>query len=213
MSPPVLTYAAPVLDPFSAVITAIKNLTLPKCKGSTLQSYATGQCANDNITINSATTLTVSGVYFFSGGLSLGGNGSLATGPGVSATIIVLPVSGKNAALKMAGGSTFNITAPVAAPSGSAIPTALGSVASKLANMAIFDPETSPQITGNATMSGSGVFYLPNAALNYQGSPSSTSTCTEVLAASIQFSGTPNFDNSGCPNSIKLTSQRVLLVQ
>jgi hypothetical protein len=210
----VVTYAPPVLDPFSALTSAIKNLNLPKCSGSTLQPYATGNCANDNQTINSATTLTVSGVYFFSGGLSLGGNGSLTTGPGVSATIIVLPVSGNKAALKMAGGSTFNITAPTTAPSASALPSALSSVASLLADMAIFDPETSPQITGNATMIGSGVFYLPNAALNYQGNPSSaSSTCTEVIAASIQFSGTPNFDNTGCPSNITLKSQVVVLVQ
>ena len=57
-------------------------------------------------------------------------------------------------------------------------------------------------------MGGSGVFYLPNAnPLNFQGNPTaSVSTCTEVIAASIQFSGTPNFDNSGCSNNIKLKS-------
>lgn len=227
----VSTFAAPVINPFTALTGAITGLTLPKCSGSTLKPYATGSCANDNITINSATSITDSGVYFFSGGLSLGGNGSLRTCTGaandpdpvcitpiqlakgqITATIIVLPVSGKTS-LKMAGGSSFNITAPKTAPS--ALPSQLASVANLLSNMALFDPEASPQITGTSTMAGSGVFYLPNAnPLNFQGDPTSAgSTCTEVIAASIKFSGTPNFDNSGCPESIKLKSQYVRLVQ
>jgi hypothetical protein len=80
--------------------------------------------------------------------------------------------------------------------------------------MAIFDTETSPKITGNAFFIGSGVFYLPNASLNYQGtSTGSVSTCTELIAASITLSGTSSFDNSGCPTPIKLTSQIVALVK
>jgi Flp pilus assembly protein TadG len=204
------TYVPPVIDPFSALASAITNLTLPKCSGSGLTAYsATNQCANDNKTINSATPITVSGVYFFSGNLKMGGNGSLATAPGVSATIILVP----GASLTMAGGSSFNITAPTAAPS--ALPSQLQSVSSFLANMAIFDTETSPKIAGGATMGGTGVFYLPNAnPLNFQGnSTSSGSNCTEVIAASINFSGTPNFDNSGCADNIKLKSQIVMLVQ
>jgi hypothetical protein len=212
----VTTYAPPVIDPFSRLTSAITNppLTLPPCGGSGLQPYSPsspGNCANNNRTINSATPITVSGVYFFSGKLDLGGNGSLTTASGVSATIILLP----GATLKMAGGSSINITAPKTAPSASALPGQLGAVAKYLANMAIFDTETSPKIAGNAEMIGSGVFYLPNAnPLNYQGSSTSTSsTCTEVIAASINFSGTPNFDNSGCPDDIKLKSQVVVLVQ
>jgi hypothetical protein len=214
VSPPVITYAPRVIDPFSALnsaMTSPSNLTLTPCGGSTLKPYSTGQCANNNVTINSATSITVSGIYFFSGALKLAGNGSLTTAAGVSATIILLP----NATLSMTGNNSINITAPTTAPSASALPGQLGSVANLLASMAIFDPEQSPKIGGTATMGGSGVFYLPNAnPLNYQGnSTSSISTCTEVIAASIKFSGTPNFDNSGCSDNIKLKSQIVVLVQ
>jgi hypothetical protein len=224
VSPPVNTYAPPTTNPFSALTNALTTpslLTLTPC-GATLTPYtASSQCANDNQTINDATAglLTVSGVYFFSGGLTLGGNGSLTTAAGVSATIIVLPVfdnkGNQQTALKMAGGSTFNITAPTTAPSASALPGQLASVASLLSNMALFDPETSPQVTGGATMAGSGVFYLPNAnPLNWQGSSTGqVSTCTEIIAASIQFSGTPNLNNAGCPPTILLQNQVVALVQ
>lgn len=234
----VSTYNPPVIDPFSALTTAISGLTLTLC-GSTLQPYATtglgpGHCANNNKNITSPTSLTESGVYFFSGGLSLTGGASLRTCTGVvndpdpvcttsaqlakgkiTATIIVLPVSGNKTSLKMAGNSSFNITAPTTAPSASAIPSQLASVANLLSNMALFDPETSPQTTGTSTMGGSGVFYLPNAdPLNWQGtSTGQVSTCTEVIAKSVNLSGTANFNNSGCDPSILLVSQIVLLVQ
>src|SRR5262249_51395544 len=144
----VTTYAPPVIDPFSALKDAIKNLTLSPCPPGGLTSYATGQCANNNQTINSATPITVSGVYFFSGNLNLGGNGSLTTASGVSATIILVP----GATLKMAGGSSINITAPTTAPTTLDLPNQLVPVANYLANMAIFDTETSPQITGTSEM-------------------------------------------------------------
>jgi hypothetical protein len=219
----VLTYAPPVIDPFSALLSAITGLTLTSCpKNGPLLPYATGQCANNNQTISKPQPITQSGIYFFSGTLKLTGNGNLFTctvgavgcsgvTQNVSATIILLP--GTN--LSMTGTSSINITAPTTTPSASALPGQLASVAKFLANMAIFDTETSPKIGGTSNMGGSGVFYLPNAnPLNYQGtSTSSVSTCTEVIAASIQFSGTPNFDNSGCSDNIKLKSQLVVLVQ
>jgi Putative Tad-like Flp pilus-assembly len=223
----VSTFTPTVIDPFSPLTSAISGLTLTAC--GSLMPYVTGQCANNNQTFNSVTSLTASGVYFFSGGLSLGGNGGLRTCTGsgdpdpacagkgiVTATIIVLPLSNGKTALKMAGGSVFNITAPTTAPSApSDIPSQLASVAKYLKNMALFDPETSPQTTGNSLLSGSGVFYLPNAnPLTWQGtSTGQVSTCTEVIAASITLSGTPSFDNSGCDPSILLLSQVVVLVQ
>lgn len=208
----VLTYAPPVIDPFSALTSAMTGLTMPPCsfpKKTTpsYQSYASGQCAN-SASINGP--ITSDGVYFFSG-ITLTGGNSITTAQGVSATIILLP----GTSLSMTGNSSINITAPTTAPSASALPGQLASVASLLASMAIFDTETSPKIGGTSTMGGSGVFYLPNAnPLNFQGNPTgSVSTCTEVIAASIQFSGTPNFDNSGCSTNIKLKSQLVVLVQ
>ncbi|MDP2354548.1 MAG: pilus assembly protein TadG-related protein [Beijerinckiaceae bacterium] len=211
----VSTYAPPTINPYELLTNSINGLTLSPCSGSTLRPYEGFNCANNNVTINSATTLDTSGVYFFSGGLTLGGNGALSTGVGVTATIIIIP-DGTKTSLKMAGGSTFKISSPATAPSASAVPGALSSVRYLLANMAIFDPELSPQIVGGATMTGSGVFYLPNAALNFKGDSTSTSTpstCTQVIAASIQFTGTPTLDNTGCPESIKIKSQVVALVQ
>jgi hypothetical protein len=173
------------------------------------------------MTLDNATYLNVSGVYFFSGGLTLTGKGSLQTNPGISATIIVIPIpstkQNPQPSLKMAGGSSLNITAPTTAPSTSDVPSQLQSVDLRnlLTQVALFDPETSPQTTGTSTMSGSGVFYLPNAdPLNFQGTSNAVvSTCTEVIAKSILLSGTPSFDNSGCSQSVIPKSRFVVLVK
>lgn len=210
----VQTYVPPVTDPYSALKSAMttpSKLTITKaCSG--LQPYTTSNpCANSlsGSQKSSPNKITQSGVYFFSD-LTLSGGGSLYTDTNITATIILLP----NAGLTMTGNSSINITAPTTAPATSSLPSQLQSVASYLADMAIFDMETSPKVGGTSTMLGSGVFYLPNAALNYQGTAaSSSSTCTEVIAASINFSGTPSFDNTGCPNSIRPTSKIVALVQ
>jgi hypothetical protein len=206
----VMTYTAPVVNPFDPLRTGMNGLTIANSCGSTLTPYTSSNPCYNNGNINQATTLTTSGVYFFNG-INLTGQGSLSTASGVSATIILLP----NTQLKMVGGSSINITAPTTAPSASNLPAQLANYTNLLANMAIFDTETSPKINGGALMSGSGVFYLPNAnPLNFQGNPTaSVATCTEVIAQSIQFSGTPNFDNSGCPDSIKLKRYLVVLVQ
>jgi hypothetical protein len=241
-SPPVTTYAGTVKDPFVALQSAMttpSNLTISTICGASLTPYEpTSQCVNQNISINSAQPITQSGIYFFSGtgntpALKLTATGSLYTctvgavgcsgvTQNVSATIILLP---STKGLDLAGGSSISITAPTIAPSASpsctpasnpyCVPSQLSSVTNLLTDMAIFDSETSPKITGNSTMSGTGVFYLPNATpLNWSGtSTGNVSTCTEVIASSINLSGTPNLDNSGCPPSIILTSQIVALVQ
>jgi Flp pilus assembly protein TadG len=214
VSPPVQTYAPPVIDPFSALISAMTTpspLKLTNACSGLLPYTASNPCANSfsGSQKSNANIITQNGVYFFSD-LTLNGGGSLVTATNITATIILLPGAG----LTMTGNSSLNITAPTTQPPSTSLPSQLQSVAKYLKDMAIFDTETSPKIGGTSTMSGSGVFYLPNAnPLNYQGNPTSSSTCTEVIAASISFTGTPNFDNSGCPSSIVPTSHLVVLVQ
>ena len=211
----VRTYAPPTSNPFAPLTSAMTSpskLTITSaCSGGLTPYTATSQCANSlsGSQKSSANQITVSGVYFFSD-LTLSGGGSLFTQAGVTATIILLPDAG----LTMTGNSSINVAAPTTAPSASSLPSQLQPFASLLSNMSIFDVETSPKIGGTSTMLGSGVFYLPKAALNFQGDPlSASSTCTEIIAASIQFSGSPTLDNTGCPASSKLKSQVVTLVQ
>jgi hypothetical protein len=208
----VSTYNPQVIDPFSALNTAMTGLTISKSCGSLTPYTSSNPCYNtlSGSSSSASNIINTSGVYFFSG-LKLTGTGTLSTATGISATIILLP----NTSLSITGTNSINITAPTTQPPASWLPSQLQSVASYLTDMAFYDTETSPKIGGNSTMGGSGVFYLPNAnPLNWQGtSTGNVSTCTEVIAASINFAGTPNFDNSGCPTSILLTSQIVELVQ
>jgi Flp pilus assembly protein TadG len=208
----VQTFAAPVTDPFSVLNTAMNTpsaLTLPKCGGSGLTAYtASTPCANNNFSANKATAIPASGVYFFSGTLKLTGTGSITTSGGIKATIILLP----GASLSMVGGTSITITGQPSVPT-TELPARLQSDANLLADMAIYDTESgTPKINGGASITGNGVLYFPNATLDFQGNPTAT-TCQELIAASIEFSGTPNFNNTGCPNQIIPKRQVVALVQ
>jgi Flp pilus assembly protein TadG len=213
-----LTYMPPVTDPFVPLDTAMtspSNLTLSKCKGSALVPYTTGTpCANDTVNINAATTISTSGVYFFSGNLSFNGNGSLTTGPGVTATIILLP----GASLSMVGGSSITITAQASVPT-SELPSQLQSNASLLSDMAIYDTESgTPKINGNPAITVDGVFYAPNMNLSFKGHPTinpvnTVNNCSELIAASIELVGSPQFKDSGCSPSVVPQSYYVSLVQ
>jgi hypothetical protein len=220
----VLTYAPTVPDPFSALDTAMTKptpLTLTSCgKNAPLTAYTAGTpCANDGSTLGAITT---SGVYFFSD-LNLNGGGTLFTctttspapcnGKAVSATVILLP----GATLRMTGTSVLAIAAQ-STVSSSSLPSQLSSVADKLGEVAFYDIESgTPKINGNPTISFDGVLYVPNMNLSANGHPTITplnpnSKCTELFAASIEFVGTPHFDNSQCPSSIVPKSQLVRLV-
>lgn len=205
----VLTYEPLVPDPLAGLNAAINGLTLPNCTGAALVAYtAATKCANNNFSTNKVTTLTT-GTYFFSGTVKLTGTGSIATAAGASATLILLP----GATLSMKGTSTLNITAQTTVPT-TGLPPALQSVANLLAGVALYDTESGAvTINGDTTNTAYGVMYLPNADVTFGGNTAVTTSCIEVIAGSIMFSGSTNFANSGCPATVKPVAQIVQLVQ
>jgi Flp pilus assembly protein TadG len=204
-----LSYEPAVPDPLAALNTAINGLTLPNCTGTAPQAYtAASKCANKNFSTNTPVSLA-SGTYFFSGNLKLTGNGALNTVTGGATTIILLP----GASLSMTGTSTLSLIAQTTVPT-SQLPVALQPYAGLLGGVSLFDPETgSPTITGNNTNTAYGIMYLPNAAVTFAGNSSVTTSCMEIIAASIEFSGASNLVNSGCPAAIIPVAQIVQLVQ
>jgi Flp pilus assembly protein TadG len=206
----VLTYAPPVINPFSALDTAMNALNTSAWGNcSSLTPYtASNPCKNSG-----GGTITTNGVYFFSG-LSLNGQNSLSTATNVQATIILLPGS----SLRMVGGTSIDITAQSTVLT-SQLPPGLQSVASLLSDVAFYDTESgTPKINGNPNITFGGVFYVPNMDLSFKGHPSITPTntvnnCSELIAASIEFVGSPTYSNTGCASSVVPRSQYVALVQ
>lgn len=214
-----ITFAPPVRDPLSGLNSAMSSLSTASFTAScntTAQPTAydaTHKCYNN--TGNGAnkfnfgnTTYPLNGVYFFNGSLTISGS-AVITG---TATLILLPGS----SLTINGNPTIQLTA-LSSVTTAQVPAALTSVVSLMSNLLIYDPQTtsgnqSVKISGNSTSSFTGITYLPNADVVYQGSTVS-STCVEVIAKGVTLSGNSNFDNSGCPASSKIVSQYVRLVQ
>ncbi|MCP3368448.1 pilus assembly protein TadG-related protein [Bradyrhizobium cajani] len=223
-----ITYAPPVPNPLSGLDSAISALkpadfpdgacpNPPTTSPIALPAYGSpNKCYYDSFSFQNNKTYNLSGVYFFANGqINIQGNTTI-TG---TATLILLPpnfvrASDKGASLNISGNPTIQITAP-ASITGTQVPTALASVLNLMSNLLIYDPEPYSKngitLTGNSTNYFSGITYVPNTPVTYQGSTQST-TCTQVIAYAITLSGNSNFDNSGCSASVKPTSKIVRLV-
>ncbi|WFU61420.1 pilus assembly protein TadG-related protein [Bradyrhizobium brasilense] len=211
-----ITYAPPAPDPLSAFNSAMKLLS------TSTTNFPSGKCASPPQAYNTGSTCynlagggqafsfgnqtyNLSGVYFFSGSVTIGG-GAIITG---TAALILLPGS----TLTINGNPKIQLTGP-ASVSTAQVPAALSSVVSLMSRLVIYDPETSSnvKITGSSTSYFSGITYVPNGDVTYQGSTQSSS-CVEVIAKGVTLSGNSSFDNSGCPASVKTQSKYVRMVQ
>ena len=217
---PVVTNGLPVVDPLAALETAMAGFALPACTNAQLSAAggivaytALTPCKNDNLTLSGNTTLTLTGVYFISGTLTMKGTTALSSGAN-GATIVMLPGS----SFSMKGSGTINITGPTAAPA--QLPSAFSSpacptCASLFKNLAIFDADASAvTIGGTSNLNFSGNLYFPLAPVTFQGNPT-VNACGELIAASIAFNGNSTFTNSGCATNgvVVPTTQVVQLVQ
>jgi len=219
-----------VPDPFAALDKAIRipsNLTVTPGGGpgtissncASLTAYndsaAATRCVNNTVTIGSDTPLPTAGVYFFSGTLTVK---KILSGSNV--VLVLLP----GAHLVMQGSGQISVTSPLVCGAGvvspcinptTQLPARLRSVASLLSRMSLYianDP--TPNTGGNPWIKADGTIYAPNSDLTFQGTPAVTSlpgTCFQVIAATIHINGSPNLDNTACPNKPQL--QYVALVQ
>ncbi|WLA79971.1 pilus assembly protein TadG-related protein [Bradyrhizobium elkanii] len=215
-----ITFAPPVPDPLSGLNTLMSALKTSSFTGSSCNTTAqptaydaTHKCYNDvgngaNKFNFGNTTYNLNGVYFFNGNVTIGGS-TVITG---TATIILMPGS----SLTINGNPIIKLTA-LSTVTTAQVPAALASVVGLMSNLLIYDPEKttgnqSVKISGSSDSFFTGITYLPNADVVYQGSTVSA-TCVEVIAKGVTLSGNSNFDNSGCAASSKIVSQYVRLVQ
>jgi hypothetical protein len=213
------TYAQPAVDPLSGLNSKMQSLTTSTSNfangvcNSPPTTYSSGQCYNTSLP-----NYALNGVYFFSGSITLNGNANI-TG---TATLIFLAGS----SLTINGNAKIQLSAP-SSVSSTDVPSALSSVTSLMSSLLIYDPEGASwstngcknngvSISGNSQSYFSGITYVPYCDVTYTGNNTSAtpgSSCTEVIAKGVTFSGSSYFDNSGCPASVQTKSLVVQLVQ
>jgi len=218
----VLTYVSPAPNLLSGLDAAIASLTKADFSagscGATFRPYGSGTNAcynNNNFPTGDA---TLAGVYFVTGNIIINGSVTI-TG---TTTLILLPPKflsngDKGATLTISGNPTIQLVGTKTITAAQ-VPAKLSSVLNLMSNLLIYDPERTNKgvsITGGSTSYFSGITYVPNSPVTYQGS-TVKSSCTEVIAYAITLTGNSSFDNSQCSaggNNQTAKTQIVKLVQ
>jgi Flp pilus assembly protein TadG len=185
-------------DPYSGVTMPTTSgtgtcLSSNYSSGGTKYQLSPGvYCGGLNIGNGASATLSP-GVYIVQGGkFSLQG-GTTVTGTGVT---IVLTGSGNNyATVNIANNATLNLTAPTTGTT---------------AGLAIFQDPNAPS-TGNKTSNAfgggtvnvTGALYFPHEAVAFNGAVAVNSSCTQLIAYDVSFSGNAKFGNSCAGTGVK----------
>lgn len=170
-----------VPDPFAATYANQLNVpetTTAQPSGTSFGPAPAGMAYN-SLSFGSGTYNLAPGVYYVSGSVSFGANGT------VNGTGVTFIMTGN---LQAAGGSTLNLTAP---GSGATAGLLFGSSSSG----------SSVAFSGTSTQNISGAIYMPNGSVTVTGNTNTTPTtsnCLISIAQSITFAGSSNFDASGC---------------
>ncbi len=139
----------------------------------------------NGLTIQYGTVTMNPGVYIVdSGSFTLAG-GSTVNASGV--TIVLTGTSSSNiATAQIANGTTFNITAPTTGSTrGLAIIQDPRASSTSVSNMA-----------GGTTMNVTGALDVPGSIVDFSNGSSNTSSCTQLIALQIQFTGGAKFGNN-----------------
>jgi len=135
-------------------------------------------CGGLSVTAGAVVTLNPGIYYMDQGSLSVAGNATIQ-GTGVT---IVFTSSNNNswATASIGSNANINLTAPTTGPTA-------GIVIFGDRNMTV---GTVFKMTGGDTQSFGGAIYLPKAALNYAGGSSASHGCTQIVADTLNWSGT-----------------------
>jgi Flp pilus assembly protein TadG len=176
----VTTGGAPTADPYAGT-------PVPTVEPCTKTSYsapsgalAAGTYCN-GLTVNSGSNVTLSGTYIISGGtLSING-GATVSGTGVTFVLT------NNASVSINGNATVSLSAPTTG---------------SLAGLVMFvDPASTStptfKINGGAGFNVTGAIYAPTVAVTFSGGAATGgSTCTQLVAKTISFGGSANFQQN-----------------
>jgi hypothetical protein len=171
---------AQIPDPFYS--TYYSQLSTPSGVGAGTVSgdtYSPGEYSSLSFSGNRSYTLNP-GIYYVTGQISIQGNVTVI-GNGVTL------IGGPDGSLSMTGTATVNLTAPSTGPTAGLLFGTTSSNSMKVAG------------TNNEVLSGA--VYAPNASVTVTGdskSYTSESTCLDVVASTVTFTGNSSFTNTGC---------------
>lgn len=198
-TPPV-TYSWPLPDPYA-------NLTITEpagCGGGTnltvngAQTLSPGvYCGNLKFGSQAVVTLNPGTYYIDGGNLDIGAGAQVHcncpnAGDGITFVLTSRGSASQIGVVSVNGNATVNLRAP-SAPS------------YPFPGILLYQDRRSPPNNGSTINGGSnivmnGAFYFPSTPLSWNGNnaTSGASTCVEIVARTVSFSGNSALDNSGC---------------
>jgi Flp pilus assembly protein TadG len=176
----------PLADPYSDVVfpsfsgCTATNLIVNKTTTISPGVYCNG------LKVNAGATLTLNpGIYYIDqGSLSVDG-GATINGQGV--TLVFTSSTGNNwATATINGNATVNLTAPIGGPT---------------AGIVIFGDRQIPTGTAFKFNGGSnqylgGAIYVPTGAISYSGGTGTSTSCTQIIGDTVNFTGNSNVANN-----------------
>lgn len=198
------TGLSPTPDPYAAVPLP----PVPPCTQSNkLQinsSTTLSPCVFENdISVQGGATVTLNpGVYYMDGNLSVAGNATLQ-GTGVT-IVFSSSTNNKWGTATIGSNAIVNLTAPTAGPTA-------GIVFFGDRNMPV---GTAFKMDGGTTQNLGGAIYLPKAALDYAGGSGASNGCTQIVADTLNWSGSSSLAfNNNCLNTKPIGSATASLVE
>jgi hypothetical protein len=200
----VQTGALAVADPYSALaVPAYSGCGHTNLSVSTVTTLSPGVYCG-GIAINGAQVTLNPGQYILDGGnFSVIGNATV-TGSGVTIILTSSTGSSKIGSVSIGGGGTIALSAMLTGTT---------------AGVVFYQDQNAPtsgsnSFQGNASMVITGAIYFPRQSLSYSGSTTGSSSCTQVVAMTIQFTGSVSLalNCTGIPiRSIGPTTQPTLV--
>ncbi|WP_324402027.1 TadE/TadG family type IV pilus assembly protein [Bradyrhizobium sp.] len=171
-----------VTDPYQNVVPTMPTWcdTNNKIQVKGTTTLSPGVYCGD-VSVNAGATLTLDpGIYYFNGAnLSVAGNASI-TGNGVT---LIFTGSGNNwGSATIGSNANVTLTAPTSG-------TTQGIVMYSDRNMPV---GTAFSLEGGGTQNFGGAIDLQNAALKFSGGNGTTTSCTQIIADTITFTGSSN---------------------
>jgi Flp pilus assembly protein TadG len=201
----------PVSDPYQNVSPPQMLMPCDSTSYSQKRPPPPNVCLSGGITVNGGTLDLEPGIYYLYGKgglLQVGGNGSLTCsactgGKGVT-LVFTGSVSDGWAYAKIAGGASVTLTAPNSGPT-------KGIVMYGDRHMPV---GTAFNLEGGGTQNFGGAIDLPQAALKFSGGNGTTTSCTQVIADTITFTGSSDLQvNCAALNTSAIGVQTAQLVE
>jgi hypothetical protein len=179
------TTGAPVMaDPYANVATPSPGTCAGTNSWNKDATISPGTYCN-GFSVNSQASITMQpGVYIINGGsFSVNGQASIS---GAGVTIVLTGSAGNYATATINGGAGVTLSAPTSGPTSGIV---------FLQDRNDTSGSTS-KINGGSNTSITGALYFPSQTLKFSGGSSSASTCTQLIAFQISYSGGAYFNNN-----------------